>query len=97
MRQAPLVACSRGREPGGTAADVVLEGVLGVRPVPDGVLAMFEERTDVEIAGDALRLDEGVPPPSRTRGGVLMAAGVALALAFVLLVAAVLRRRPATD
>ncbi len=97
MREAPVVACSRDRGPGGKAEDVVIEGIVGVHPVPPRVRAMFKEESNVDVRPDALRLDEGSAPPTTTAAGILMCAGAFFALAMVVIAVLALRRRPDAD
>lgn len=97
MRKAPLVACSRGREPGGEAEDIVLTGIIGASDIPPQVRQIFQEKSNIEIAPDAMRLDEGVPEPSTTRAYLLIGLGIVLGLLMILVAGLVLRRRPDTD
>jgi len=89
----PLLACSFGMEPGRESEPVTLEGVYGMRRVPEDWRIMFKAESKIEIMEGAMILEEGVPQPSKPRGGMLLALGAALVIAYLVVFVLAIRRQ----
>jgi hypothetical protein len=89
----PLLACSFGMEPGKENEPVTLEGVYGMRRVPEAWRTMFETESKIEIMEGAMILEEGVPQPAKPRGVMLIALGAAFVIAYLIVFVLAIRKQ----
>ncbi|MBW2263582.1 MAG: hypothetical protein JRG91_16595 [Deltaproteobacteria bacterium] len=89
----PLLACSFGMEPGRENEPGTLEGVYGMRRVPEDWRTLFKGESKIEIMEGAMILEEGVPRPDKSRGVMLIAFGAAFVIAYLVVLALALKRQ----